>query len=78
MADAGELLDGVEVGGLYLAAVDGRLLDDGVKHSGDGDIDAEERLAGDDGVVIDVGLRLAEDAEVPGVFQLDGGEGGRS
>ena len=61
---------------LHLAAIDRALLDDGVEHSGDTGIDAEERLAGDDCVVIDVCLGLSDDVEVLRVLELDGVEAG--
>ena len=58
------MLDFVEVGGFDFAGEDGALLDRGVEHAGQRDIDAEERLAGDDVVGVDAGLGLADDAVV--------------
>jgi hypothetical protein len=77
VAHAGELLDLVEVGGLHFSGEDGSLLDGGVQHSGQRDIDAEDGLAGDDGVGVHARLRVADDAVVLGVFELDAGERGR-
>ncbi len=65
------MLDLVEVGGFDFAAKDGALLDRGVEHAGQRDIDAEERLAGDDGGGVDAGLRLADDGVVLRVFERD-------
>ena len=74
LADARHLLDFVEVGGFDFAGEDGALLDRGVEHSGKRDVDAEERLAGDDVGGVDAGLGLADDAVVLGVFEGDGVE----
>ncbi len=46
--DARQLLDLVEIGAHHLAAEHAALLEDGVQHARHGDVDAEDRLAGDD------------------------------
>ena len=71
LAHARHLLYLVEVGGFDFAAKDRALLDRGVEHARQRDIDAEERLAADDGVGVDAGLRLANDGVVFRVFERD-------
>ena len=71
LAHARHLLYLVEVGGFDFAAKDRALLDRGVEHARQRDIDAEERLAADDGVGVDAGLGLANDGVVLGVFERD-------
>ena len=65
------MLDLVEVRGFDFAGKDRALFDGGVKHAGQRDIDAEERLAGDDLGGVHSGLGLADDAVVLGVFEGD-------
>jgi hypothetical protein len=61
----------VEVGGFDFAAKDRALLDRCVEHARQRDIDAEERLAADDGAGVDAGLGLANDGVVLRVFERD-------
>ena len=67
----GSDLDLIGVGGFHFAGKHGRLLNRCVQHSRQLDVDAEERLAGDDRVGIYAGLRMANDAVILGVFELD-------
>src|SRR6185436_5103539 len=63
-----------EVRRLHLPAVD-RALEEGRElHPRHGDVDAEERLAGDDGPIVHAGDRRADDGELGGVLELDGRE----
>ena len=55
MAHAGQRLDLIDVGGLHLAGKHGGLFNARVQHSGQLDIDAEDRLAGDDRVGVNAG-----------------------
>ena len=77
MTHSGQLLDLVEVGRLHLSSENGSLLNRGEQHSGHFYIDAEDRLAGHDGVGVNARLRVANDAVILGVFELDGAERGR-
>ena len=74
VADAGQRLDGVDVGAPHRAAEDGALLEDGVEHAGNDDIDAEQRLAGHDLLVVDARRRLADDPEALRVLERHAGE----
>src|SRR4029077_7412935 len=63
MAHARHCLDGVQVGADHLASEYGALLEDGIKHSGDSHVDSIQRLAGEDGGVVDTRRRLADNFE---------------
>ena len=73
----GSALICIDVGGLHLAGKDGSLFNGGVQHSRHFDIDAEDRLAGDDGVGVNARLRVANDAVILGIFELHAAERGR-
>ena len=60
-----------DIGTDQLAAMHVAFLEHGVEHSGHADIDAEDRLAGDDARHLDVAGRLADDAEGFRVLQLE-------
>ena len=71
LADSRHLLDLVDVRGFDFAGKDRALLDRRVKHAGQRDIDAEQRLAGDDRGGVDSLLGLANDAIVFRVLKGD-------
>ena len=55
VVDSGQRLDGVDIRADKLAAEDRTFLKDGVQHARHGDVDAEQRLAGDDFRIVDAG-----------------------
>ena len=69
--DAGHPFHLVQIGGLHLAAVNRTALDHRMKHAGQLDIDAKFLLSGDDVVQVNAALRLADDAIVFGVLELE-------
>ena len=77
MAYAGQRFDLIEVSALHLAGKYGGLFDACVQHSGQLDIDAEERLAGHNLRSVNALLRVADDAVVLGIFELHARQVGR-
>ncbi len=61
VSDSGHRLDGVEIRADDLPAEDRTLLEHGVQHPGPREVDAEERLAGDDQRIVHARRRLADD-----------------
>src|SRR3712207_7644492 len=57
---------------LFRSAEDRGLLEDGVQHPRDGDVDAEERLARDDRPVVDARDAGADDLEVLRLLEANG------
>ncbi len=77
MADAGHGFDFIEIGADELAGVDRALIEDGVQHSRNFEVDAVEIFSGDDGSGVHAVNGLADDLVVFGILELDGFEIGR-
>ncbi len=69
--DPRQALDLVDVRADHLAADRGALLIRGVQHVGHARIDAEQRAAGDDHLVVDAGDRAADDRVVLAFLELE-------
>ena len=70
-------LDDIEIGGCDFAAKDRALLEHGRQHAGHREVDRVDRLAGDNGLVVDAGRGLTDNGVVLGILQCDGAKVGR-
>jgi len=77
MAHARQGFNLLDVGGFDLACKYRSLFNGCVQHSRHFDIDAEEGLAGDDGVGVNARLRVSDDPVILGILELDAAERGR-
>ena len=78
MAHTGQGLDLVEIGPHTPSRIHRTLVVNGIEHTGNFEVDAIERSAGDDTDVVDAGCGMADDFVVLGIFELDGFEVGSS